>query len=236
MLRASGAMTEPGDTHESPLRSAPELQQLLEAERTGKAFVFWRDGSGVQRILILDPDRSRVTISRRENADIPLTWDNEVSRAHAWLEPVDDDWILVDEGMSRNGSYRNGDRIKSRVRLEHDDRLCFGKTVVTFRAAGSGRGSESTARTPGAGVALTLSPMKRKVAIALCRPVVEGTSTTPATNPQIALEVHITVDATKAHLREMFDNFGLGALQQNEKRSTLVSLLLKSGELQPHEF
>ena len=78
--------------------------------------------------------------------------------------------------------------------------------------------------------------MQRKVLIARCRPIIESSSAIPATNPQIAAEVFLSVDAVKAHLRLLFDRFGLGELPQNEKRSRLVSIVLDSGLLVPHDF
>ena len=140
---------------------------------------------------------------------MPLTWDPEVSRAHALLEPVGEEWTLVDDGLSRNGSFVNGGRVHGRQRLHHRDRMCFGNTHVVFHAPTGRPGSESTARAPGSPVAVPLTEMQRKVLIALCRPIVEQTSSTPATNPQIAGEVFLSVDAVKAHLRVLFDRFGV---------------------------
>src|ERR1700760_4700567 len=99
--------------------SPRDLKALIEAERTGLPFLHWRDGGGGQQILLLDPDRPRVTIGRRPQSDVPLTWDQEVSRAHALLEPVGEEWTLVDDGLSRNGSFVNGSRVHGRQRL-HD--------------------------------------------------------------------------------------------------------------------
>jgi hypothetical protein len=78
--------------------------------------------------------------------------------------------------------------------------------------------------------------MQRKVLIALCRPIAESSSTTPATNPQIAAEVFLSVDAVKAHLRILFERFGLSDLPQNEKRGRLVSTVLSSGVFAPRDF
>jgi len=81
-----------------------------------------------------------------------------------------------------------------------------------------------------------LTERKRKVLVALCRPVADSRSATPATNPQIAEEVFLSVDAVKSILRELFDQFGLGDLPQNEKRSRLVSIVLDSGVLAARDF
>jgi hypothetical protein len=218
------------------MQSPRELKAVIEAERTGLPFLHWRDAAGEQQVMMLTPDRARVTIGRREQSDIALTWDAEVSRAHALLEPVGEEWTLVDDGLSRNGSFVNGSRVHGRHRLHDRDRMCFGNTHVVFRATAGERGSESTARAAGAPTAVPLTERKRKVLIALCRPVVDSRSATPATNPQIADEVYLSVDAVKSILRELFDQFGLGELPQNEKRGRLVALVLDSGVLAPHDF
>jgi hypothetical protein len=120
--------------------------------------------------------------------------------------------------------------------LQDRDRMCFGNTHVTYRAAAPGEGSESTARAPGAPGGVPLTETQRKLLIALCRPIVESSTATPATNPQIAAEVHLSVDAVKAHMRQLFERFGLEALPQNEKRTRLVTVVLGSGLLVPHDF
>ena len=224
------------EAHETRPPSPRELKALIEAERTGTPFLHWRDGAGEQHILMLTPEHPRVTIGRRDQSNIALTWDPEVSRAHALLEPVGEEWTMVDDGLSRNGSFVNGGRVLGRHRLHDRDRMCFGNTPVVFREPTSGRGSESTARAPDSPNALHLSEMQRKVLIALCRPIADSSSATPATNPQIATEVFLSVDAVKAHLRILFDRFGLGELAQNEKRTRLVSVTLSSGLLVPRDF
>jgi hypothetical protein len=224
------------ETHETRAPSPRELKALIEAERTGLPFLHWRDGAGEQHLLMLAADRPRASIGRREQSDIPLTWDPEVSRTHALLEPVGEEWTLVDDGLSRNGSFVNGNRVLGRQRLHNRDRMCFGNTHVIYHEPASGRGSDSTARAPGSPSSVHLSEMQRKVLIALCRPIVDSSSSTPATNPQIAAEVFLSVDAVKAHLRILFDRFGLGDLPQNEKRTRLVSTVLSSGVLVPRDF
>jgi pSer/pThr/pTyr-binding forkhead associated (FHA) protein len=177
-----------------------------------------------------------VTIGRREQSDVPLPWDLEVSRAHALLEPVGEEWTLIDDGLSRNGSFVNGSRIHGRQRLHDRDRLCFGNTHVVYREPSPAEGSESTARAVGSLDTVPLTDIQRKLLIALCRPIVESTTATPATNPQIAAEVFLSVDAVKAQMRHLFDRFGLGDLPQNEKRTRLVTIVLGSGVLAPHDF
>jgi hypothetical protein len=224
------------DAHETRLIRPRHLKALIEAEATGVPFLHWLDADGEQHILLLLDDRPRVTVGRRPHCDIALIWDHEVSREHALLEPVGEDWTLVDDGLSRNGSFVNGNQIRGRHRLGDRDRLCFGTTHVTFRESSGAEGSESTARPPGAVGQIPLTDIQRKLLIALCRPIIESVSTTPATNPQIAAEVHLSVDAVKAHMRDLFVRFGLGDLPQNEKRNRLVVAVLASGLVAPHDF
>ena len=40
-----------------------------------------------------------------------LDWDSEISRVHAALERIGDDWTVVDDGLSHNGTYLNGERV-----------------------------------------------------------------------------------------------------------------------------
>ncbi|MBV9414622.1 MAG: hypothetical protein JO363_06555, partial [Solirubrobacterales bacterium] len=61
-------------------------------------------------------------------------------------------------------------------------------------------------------------------------------SAIPATNRQIAEEVYLTVDAVKAHLRVLFERYGLSQLPQNEKRARLVVAVLDAGVLAPRDF
>ena len=216
------------------LQTPAELKEIIAAERTGFPFVVWRTDEGEQRVLLLDQQRWRVTIGRDSTADIPLAWDAEVSRTHALLEQVGRGWTVVDDGLSRNGSFVNGARAIGRRRLRDKDRLVFGATTVTYRETTGGITQTASAiDTP---AAIPLTPMQRKVLIALCRPVRESASATPATNRQIAEEVYLTVDAVKAHLRVLFERYGLSQLPQNEKRARLVAAVLDSGVLAPRDF
>jgi FHA domain-containing protein len=211
-----------------------ELQEIIAAERTGHPFVVWRTDDGEQRVLMLDQPRWRVTIGRDPAADVSLPWDAEVSRSHALLEQVGRGWTVLDDGLSRNGSFVNGARVIGRRRLRDKDHLVFGATEMTYRETSGGITQTASAIDAPSGI--PLSPMQRKVLIALCRPLHASASATPATNRQIAEEVYLTVDAVKAHLRVLFDRYGLSQLPQNEKRARLVASVLDSGVLAPRDF
>jgi pSer/pThr/pTyr-binding forkhead associated (FHA) protein len=165
---------------------------------------------------------------------VAIGWDVEVSRAHALLEQVGDQWTLVDDGLSSNGSFVNGQKVAGRQRLRQGDRLCFGNTQLLFRDPGPPE-SEATRR-DARSTATALTPTQRKVLVALCRPLNAGSSTLPATNRQIADEIYLSVDAVKAQLRLLFERFGLAELAQNEKRAQLARAALSSGAVAPRDF
>jgi len=219
-----------------PHASTPaELKQRLEAERRGTPFLLFRDDEGHQRIVELAEGTAHVTIGRRPENDVALPWDAEVSRVHAQLEPVGRDWSLIDDGISRNGSYVNGERLDRRRRLRDGDRLCFGETPVLFRAP-EDAGSMSTAAVSVGHGELPLTDVERKVLVALCRPLAGSAYATPATNREIAAEVHLSVDAVKAHLRVVFERAGLADLPQNQKRARLAAVALVNGLVRQHDF
>lgn len=223
-------------TTESPLPTPADLKAIIEAERTGVPFLHWRGADGSQRLRMLEAGGERLTVGRRPDSDVPLDWDLEVSRAHALLERIGGQWTVSDDGLSRNGTFVNGGRIHGRQPLHDRDRMCFGQTQVIFREPPDPEQGASTAQAPSRAAAVSLSETQRKVLIALCRPVNDSTAATPATNRQIADELYLSVDAVKAHLRVLFDRFGVGELPQNEKRARLAAEVLLDGVLKPHDF
>ncbi len=206
-----------------------ELKAQIEAERRRAAFLVHRDGDGEQQIVTLA--EAAVWVGRRDTVGLSLAWDDQVSGVHAALEPTGGEWTLVDDGLSRNGSFVNGERVNGRRRLRDRDMLRFGRTVVAFRApAQAGRQQSTMIAGEGLLVAARLSDTQRKVLVALCRPFKDGAMhATPATNQQIADELFLSVQAVKAHLRALFEKFRVEDLAQNSKRAALVQRALASG-------
>lgn len=238
--RGQGAGTDyPGHvTDESPLAahaaSPVELQQRLGAEREGAPLLVLRDGDGAQLLVRLVGER--LSLGRAETNDVPLGWDSEVSRLHAELECLAGEWTIVDDGLSRNGTYVNGQRISGRTRLRDGDVIRLGRTVIGYRRP---EAEESQDRTVVAGDPVTLSslpPMQRQVLVALARPYKHGEFATPATNQAIADELHLSVDAVKAHLRTLFQRFGIERLPQNQKRAGLVAAAFQQGLLRQRDL
>src|SRR4051794_27649698 len=93
-------------------------------------FVVLRDGDDRQLIVTLEGER--LTVGRAENAQVGLAWDPEVSWVHAELEDVGGAWTLSDDGLSRNGSFVNGERVTGRRRLRDGDVLRFGGVSAVY--------------------------------------------------------------------------------------------------------
>jgi len=212
-----------------PHQSTPEeLRQRLAAERRGQPFLVYRDEDGRQHMVELATDR-RVTLGRSPENDVSLAWDGEVSRLHAEIERVGEHWLVIDDGVSRNGTFVGGERVSGRRRLEDGDIVRVGGTPVVFRRPG-GRTTLTTRLSDQRDMAASVTDAQRRVLVALCRPFKGGSSyATPATNPQIAAELVLTVAAVKTHLRALFKTFGIDELPQQEKRLQLVALAFSTG-------
>ncbi len=205
-----------------------ELAARLEAERAGIPFLLYHDVDGAQIILTLDAQASQITIGREEANTLRLAWDVNVSRAHAEIVRVGSEWALVDDGLSRNGSYVNGERVTGRRRLREGDAIRVGLTTLVYCSPGEHHGT--TAMAHGLPNASQLSPAQRRVLIALARPyATENGYPTPATNQQIASELFLSVDAVKTHLRALGAKFGVQDFPQNQKRAKLVERALTTG-------
>ncbi|WP_433661312.1 FHA domain-containing protein [Nocardia sp. CA-128927] len=180
---------------------------------------------------MLTADQERVTIGRSPQADLALPWDAEVSRLHAAIEYLGAQWTIVDDGLSRNGTFVNGDRLVGRRRLMAGDVIRVGTSRVSFHDFGGV--ADDITRVSSGTVPPSfrqLTETQRSVLIALCRPYKNGAAfATPASNQQIAEELFLSVDAIKTHLRALFAKFGVEDLPQNAKRVRLAFLAIQSG-------
>jgi pSer/pThr/pTyr-binding forkhead associated (FHA) protein len=216
---------------QSPLQAhsatPAELRERIEAERRGRPFLVFRDGDGSQRLLDL-AGLERLSVGRGAGNELALPWDTEVSRLHVELEAIAGEWTVSDDGLSRNGTFVNGARISGRTRLRDGDVLRVGQSSIAYRRPEA----EDSMPTRVAGVRLALTdlpPTQRQVLVALARPYKHDEFAVPATNQDIANELHLSVDAVKSHLRTLFQRFGIEHLPQNQKRSRLVAEALQSG-------
>ena len=196
-----------------------ELARRIEWERGGAPFLLHLDGDGRQQLTALES--GSVSIGRLPACDVPLTWDTEVSRLHAVLERVGGQWTVSDEGLSRNGSYVNGRRLRGRHRLKDGDAITIGRTLLIYRAGA--RLDGRTTATAGDSAPPALTAAQLRVLEALCR------GGDVRSNREIADELFLGVETVKSHLRAMFDAFGLGGVPQNRKRAELARRAAETG-------
>jgi pSer/pThr/pTyr-binding forkhead associated (FHA) protein len=220
----------------SPHLASPiELKERIAAERTGEPFVIYRDEGGAQRIVGLAPDVRELTIGRHGECDVLLDWDPQVSGLHAQLQSSAGHWLVVDDGLSRNGTFVNGERVVGQRRLDDGDQLEVGKTLLIFRRPESNRSRSTTLGVET--VRPELSEAQRRVLVALCRPYRDGAAyARPASNREIADELVLSVAAVKTHLRALFQRFGVDDLPQNEKRARLAQRALDGGSVSPRDL
>lgn len=220
-------------------RASPsELKARLEAERSGVPFLLFLDGADRQRIVALWTGRARMVVGRGSGADVCLDWDTDVSRLHAELVQLGGAWTVADDGLSRNGTFVNGERVRGRRRLAERDRLRVGTTTIIYREPSPARPTTTGSTSLGIDTeSVAISPAQRRVLIALARPCLAGGGfATPATNREIADELVLSVPAVKTHLRALAERFGVEDLPQNRKRARLVELALQRGEISDRDL
>lgn len=212
--------------------SPTELQTLIHAARRGTPFLFLRADDGAQRVIALEGER--LVLGRAPGSDLHIPWDPRVSGVHAHLERRGPRWVIEDDGLSRNGTFVNGERLRGQRTLRDGDVIGVGDTVLGFRHPEPdpvlATISVPTVSAP------AVSDAQRRVLLALCRPLAEEETTAPATNEQIAAELVLSLSAVKGHLRVLFGRFGLEDAPQNQKRLLLAERALSSGAVRPDEL
>jgi FHA domain len=207
--------------------SPAEVARIVVAEQAAESFLAYRDEAGELRVHPLGSSR-RLTIGRAEENDVALGWDPEVSRAHAQLELLGGSWTLVDDGLSRNGSFVNRQRVAGQRRLEDGDTIRIGRCALVFRAP-----MQAGATTLGSdnSVLPRLTEAERRVLIALCRPLFEPAehAAVPASNRAIAEQLHLSIPGVKTQIRALFAKLGIEDLPQYGKRTELARRALELG-------
>ena len=194
------------------------------------AYLARRNPAGQEQRWSLPPEGGPVTIGRATCADVCLSQDSQVSRVHAVLDRVAGLWTIVDDGLSRNGTFLNGRRLAHRATLRDRDKIRVGRTVLTFCAPPQ----TSTLQTVAGDMLPAVSRLtqaQRSVLVALCRPCQDAHHpyASPASNQEIAQELFLSLDAVKTHLRVLFHKFGIEDLPQNQKRARLAEIALELG-------
>jgi pSer/pThr/pTyr-binding forkhead associated (FHA) protein len=206
--------------------SPAELKERLEADRRGTPYILYRPEPDRQRIVELPASLDRATIGRQDACDVALPGDPSVSRVHAVLERIGDEWTLVDDGSSRNGSFVNGQRVHGRQLLRDGDLVRVGDTNLVFRAL---RDRATADTLPATVPQIDISVAQRRVLVALCRPFADAGFAALPSNQQIAAELFLSAETVKSHLHALFHAFGLEDVPPQQKRVRLAATALERG-------
>jgi hypothetical protein len=219
----------------SPHELAPaELSRVLTAERGQRPFVAFRNLESELELVVLDGDR--IVIGRDPGNDLALQWDVEVSRVHALFEPLAGAWTVVDDDLSRNGTFVNGQRVRGRRRLNDRDIVKVGATELLYRNPADDAG-ETVRGSVGPAIA-GVTPSQQRVLVALCRPLLDNAEpgATPPSNSELAEGLNLSTEAVRSHLKTLFKLFEVPDLPQNRKRADLARRALASGVVGPRDL
>lgn len=185
-------------------------------------FLLYRDPAGVERRLELTDDRSALTIGRKEQADIALPWDPEVSRVHCELERKAGVWTIADDGLSQNGTWVNGLKVGGRRRLRDGDLIMVGRTTIAYGEPV--RSGTLVTLVPGVlGAVRQFSDQQQRILKALS----EGDE--PPADAQIAAATGVDEAQVAHELLGIARAFGLDDVPAEQWRDELATLFRHSG-------
>ena len=172
-----------------------------------------------------------LTIGQAPTNDVPLPFDQTISRVHCVLERVASRWCVRDLS-SRNGSFVNGERIWGERPLRAGDEIRVGSVRFVARLDDDGvHGNE----TVGAETGPALTRREREVLVALCSPMFSGdVFREPASTRQIASDLVVTEAAVKQHLSRLYDKFAI--FEQEGRRARLANEAIRRGAVNTAEI
>jgi pSer/pThr/pTyr-binding forkhead associated (FHA) protein len=212
-----------------PTASYPvALKALTKAQGLGLPILVAHDEDHGQRVFVLESHDEHLWIGRGAACDVRVAGDERASRCHAELVRVADGWAVVDDGLSRNGTYVDGRRITGRRRLHDCDVVRFGSSMLTYRLPGPS--DTGTVRAVDMSGLPELTSRQHQVLLSLCRPLLRNRrAAVPATNKAIADELVLSLPAIVTHLRTLFEKFSIEDLPPNEKRARLAERAFFTG-------
>jgi hypothetical protein len=219
---------------ESPLTLGQPTQEELEArraaERIGDPFLVYRDDEGRQHIFSLAERAQSITLGRRDEADVSVPWDPEMSRLHAELELRAGEWTVSDDGLSQNGTWVNGMRLSGRRRLVDGDLLRIGRTVFAFCEPGSSAGPGPTLVPGELSATPRFSDQQQRILRALCKPLfTDGEGINPLTDEAVAHSTGIPLEAVVLELDHLGRALGLEEMPHADQRAEIALLAMRSG-------
>ena len=174
---------------------------------------------GEVAVYVLGTPRPRISIGRGHAMDIVMDGDASISKLHALLETVSGEWLMIDAGLSRNGTFVNGERMIGQRRLRDGDRVRIGRTELTFRLP-------SRPVSPRVEVFIPLPRSHRRVLAELARPLRRDGTGIPATDTDIALRLAVKITDVRHALAEICVLYGISDSAAWRRRARLAELAL----------
>lgn len=154
----------------------------------------------------------RVTIGRLDENDLVFSQDVTVSRRHAVLERFDNGWRIRDL-KSSNGTFVNGIKVSTTMRVKPGDRVLVGSASFTMLEIAPPEGLLATMQKTGE----SESQFTQRESEIL-RLVAEG-----CTDAELAERLSISVKTVHSHLDRIRDKCGL------RRRADLTRLAIALG-------
>lgn len=190
--------------------------------------LLYLDPTGCRRSVAL-AGKEVLTLGRRPEADVCLPWDPEISRLHAELVLRAGEWVLVDDGLSQNGTLVNGLPLHGRRRLHDGDLITVGKTSLTFCDPRADH-PEPTLALPQLQPVRTYSEQQQRILRALCRPLMgDGEGVEPASDAAVAAELGLPEAVVRGELEAVAHSFGCAVASTRERRRRTALTALRSG-------
>jgi hypothetical protein len=183
-------------------------------------FLLYKDDSGTEQTVPLESEA--LTVGRRDEADLSLSWDAEVSRLHCEIERKAGVWTVSDDGLSQNGTWVNGLRVNGSRRLRDGDMVYVGRTTLTFCQPGP-RGTIVTL-VPGVLASIRhLSDQQQRILRVLCA------GEEPPTDAAIGAELGIAQQDVHLELLSLARAFAIDDVPEQEWRPELAALARHTG-------
>jgi hypothetical protein len=212
----------------------PRPSQTAPVRDSSCPMLIYVDPNGTRRSVSLG-GRALLTLGRRPEADVSLPWDPEISRLHAELLERAGEWVVIDDGLSQNGTLVNGVLVEGRRRLADGDIVTLGRTNLTF----------CDPREPNVDVTLavtamqpvrTYSEQQQRVLRCLCRPLLgDGEGVAPASDEQMAAELRLPEPVVGRELDAVAHSFGYIELPVEERRLRTALTAIRSGLVGPEQ-
>lgn len=169
---------------------------------------------------MVDLAGGRLTIGK-DGTDVTID-DRTVSRLHASIERVNGGWVVEDLG-STNGTYVNGERVRSPKALHDGDELRLGSTRLVFRAVAGG--ADRPSGTAPLAEAPAVTRREKDLLVALCRPLLDGGMLSePASVRQLTEALVVSESAVKKLLGRTYDRFGLVGPERRRGKLAMEAL------------